>query len=214
MEGTIELARAAKTRRSEAQVREAILAAATAVFMTEGFSAASVGAIAKQAGASTKTIYRFFATKTEILTAVITSFMEQMLPGLDAYEVENAQALEPTLVRLLTELSQYGLSANGVAAERLAVTEVMRVPDMIAAYYREGHEQVIKAVARWLKRQADAGYIAVEDPQIAAAILISMVFADLSRASLISGEPADPAEIQRWITAGVSIFLRGVAPGR
>jgi len=199
VEGTIGLAAARKTRREEAEVRGAILGAATTVFMT------------KLAGVSTKTIYRFFETKTEILTAVITSYMEVMLPGLDAYEVAGPEAVEPTLVRMLQELSQYGLSANGVAAERLAVTEVMRVPDMIAAYYREGHEQVIKAVARWLKRQVDAGYLAIDDPQIAAAMLISMVFADLSRASLVSGEAADPAEIDRWITAGVAIFLRGVA---
>jgi AcrR family transcriptional regulator len=211
VEGTVRLAAARKTRREEAEVRGAILAAATTVFMTEGFSAANVGAIAKLAGVSTKTIYRFFETKTEILTAVITSYMEVMLPGLDAYEVAGPDGVEPTLVRMLQELSQYGLSANGVAAERLAVTEVMRVPDMIAAYYREGHEQVIKAVARWLKRQVDAGYLAIDDPQIAAAMLISMVFADLSRASLVSGEAADPAEIDRWINAGVAVFLRGVA---
>lgn len=214
MEGRVRLAGAGKTRRDEAQAREAILAAATAVFMTQGFSAANVGAIAKQAGVSTKTIYRLFENKTDILTAVIASFMEAMLPGLDAYEVAAPEAVEPTLVRLLTELSQYGLSANGVAAERLAVTEVMRVPDMIAAYYREGHEQVIKAVARWLQRQVDAGYLAIDDSGRAAAMLISMVFADLSRACLISGEAADPAEIDRWIRMGVAVFLRGVARPR
>ncbi|MFA5124145.1 TetR/AcrR family transcriptional regulator [Zavarzinia sp.] len=197
-------------RRSEAELREAILGAASAVFMREGFGAASVGTIAREAGVSTKTIYRFYESKTAILTEVISSFMAQMLPGLDSDAVTSEADLAPVLTRILLELSNYGLSAGGVAANRLAATEVLRVPEMIAAYYREGHEKIIAAVGRWLRRQEQAGFIVVGDADRAAAMLLSMVFADLTRESMVSGEPPAEDRIRAWIEAGVAIFLSGV----
>ncbi|MCF4165252.1 TetR/AcrR family transcriptional regulator [Zavarzinia compransoris] len=199
-------------RRDEADVREAILNAARAEFMTEGFAAASVGHIARSAGVSTKTIYRFYETKTDILADVISSFMALMLPGLDTYVVARAEDLAPELVRLLTELAGYGLSAPGLAANRLATTEMMRVPEMVTAYYREGHEKIIAAVGRWLARQCEAGWLRLDDPRRAAAMLLSMVFADLTRYAMLSGEPPTDAEIAAWIGAGVEIFLKGAVP--
>lgn len=201
-------------RRDEADLRAAILQAATAVFLTEGFSSASVGTIARAGGVSTKTIYRFFETKTDILVAVISSFMEVVLPGFDAYVVERAEELEPVLNRLLTDTAVYGLSDAGLAANRLAVTEMMRVPEMVAAYYREGHEKLIAAVGRWLARQVAAGYLALAAPERAAAMLLSMAYSDLTREAMISGEPPSSARIADWVAEAVAIFLRGVSVDR
>ncbi|MDD3445477.1 MAG: TetR/AcrR family transcriptional regulator [Zavarzinia sp.] len=196
-------------RRSEADVREAIISAASAEFLTAGFAAASVGHIARSAGVSTKTIYRFYETKTDLLAEVISSFMAMMLPGLDSYVVEKPEDLAPTLTRLLTQLAGYGLSGPGLAAGRLAMTEMMRVPEMVAAYYREGHEKIIVAVGRWLARQVEAGRLRLAAPEQAAAMLLSMVFADLTRRAMVAGEPPSEAEIANWIGAGVEIFLKG-----
>lgn len=193
-------------------MRGAIMAAARTVFMGEGFGAASVSAIATEAGVSTKTIYRFFDTKTDILVATIQSFLEVILPGFDRYEAHDAASLETALGNLLRELSGYGLSEGGIAANRLAVTEVIRVPDMVAAYYREGHEKIIDGVARWLQKQADAGLLRLEDCRMAAAMLLSMIFADLTRDATVSGKPPSAREIDRWIATGVRIFLKGAVP--
>ncbi len=198
-------------RRDEAELREAILDAARGVFLTEGFAAASVGTIARTGGVSTKTIYRFFETKTDILVAVISGFMEMMLPGLDEYVVERREELEPVLNRILNGLAPLGLSEGGLAANRLATTEVMRVPEMVAAFYREGHEKIVAALGRWLARQQDAGYIRLADPERAAAMLLSMAYADLTRRATISGEPPTSEAISLWIAEAVAIFLRGVA---
>lgn len=192
-------------------MREAILDAARAVFLAEGFAAASVGTIARQAGVSTKTIYRFFETKTDILVAVISGFMAMMLPGLDEFVVEGRERLEPVLNHMLNELAPLGLSEGGLAANRLATTEVMRVPEMVAAFYREGHEKIVAALGRWLARQQEAGLIDVADPAQAAAMLLSMAYADLTRRSLIEGAPPSEAVIRAWIAQAVAIFLRGAA---
>ncbi len=196
-------------RRSEDETRGVILVAARTVFMSYGFAAASVSGIAKEAGVSTKTIYRFFDTKTDILIDVIKSFLEVILPGFDRYDAHDAASLESALRQLLRELAEHGLSENGNAANRLALAEIVRVPDMIAAYYREGHEKIIEGLARWLDRQRRAGLLKLDDPRMAAAMLLSMAFADLTRDATVSNKPPSGAEIDRWVAGAVKIFLQG-----
>jgi AcrR family transcriptional regulator len=70
--------------------REQILAAALAVFGQRGFHAANVSDVAAQAGVSQGTIYWYFDSKEELLTAALLSFFadfeEEMLSGLQAQE--------------------------------------------------------------------------------------------------------------------------------
>ncbi|PWR22445.1 hypothetical protein DKG75_09820 [Zavarzinia compransoris] len=138
--------------------------------------------------------------------------MDIVLPGFDAYVVERAEDLEPVMNRLLTHTAVYGLSDAGLAANRLAVTEMMRVPEMVAAYYREGHEKLIAAVGRWLGRQAAAGHLRLDRPERAAAMLLSMAYADLTREAMVTGEPPEPEKIAAWVAEAVAIFLRGAVP--
>jgi len=196
-------------RRSEDETRGAILAAARTVFMGHGFAAASVSGIAKEAGVSTKTIYRFFDTKTDILVDVIKSFLAVILPGFDRYEAQDAASLESALRLMLRELAEYGLSENGNAANRLALAEIARVPEMVAAYYREGHEKIIDGLARWLDRRRRDGLLKLDDPHMAAAMLLSMAFADLTRDATVSNKPPSGEEIDRWVAGAVKIFLKG-----
>jgi AcrR family transcriptional regulator len=64
------------TERSKTELRtelllDRLLDAATRVFMEKGFDATSMGAIAKQAHASTETFYRHFPTKEELFERVL-----------------------------------------------------------------------------------------------------------------------------------------------
>ena len=52
-----------------AQIPDRLLDAATALFTSTGYGKTTMEAIAKQAGASSKTVYSRFANKEEILAA-------------------------------------------------------------------------------------------------------------------------------------------------
>lgn len=68
--------------------REQILKAALTVFGQKGFHAANVSDVAARAGVSQGTIYWYFDSKEELLTAALLSFFagfeEEMLSGLQA----------------------------------------------------------------------------------------------------------------------------------
>lgn len=54
------------------EVRAKILDAALAVFARDGFDRATMGSIAEQAGVGAASIYRYFASKDQLLNAVIS----------------------------------------------------------------------------------------------------------------------------------------------
>ncbi len=58
-------------QRQKEQRREAIVAAALALFETQGFAATTVEQIAVQAGVSTPTVFNYFGSKQEILLALV-----------------------------------------------------------------------------------------------------------------------------------------------
>ena len=53
------------------QTREAVLAAATRLFTTQGWAATGMRDIAREAGTATETLYSYFPSKTALLQAVI-----------------------------------------------------------------------------------------------------------------------------------------------
>src|ERR1700687_4567439 len=64
--------------------RAAILQAAERVLVMRGFAAASVSDIAAAAGVSDGLIYRYFASKRDLLNNVLGSFYERILMALEA----------------------------------------------------------------------------------------------------------------------------------
>lgn len=87
--------------------RQQILAAALAVFSERGFHGANVSDVAAAAGVSQGTIYWYFDSKEELLTAAILSYFQQFeqdtLAGLEGYETaaDKLRALGRSMTRLV-----------------------------------------------------------------------------------------------------------------
>ncbi len=66
------MARTPLTERRKAQTRRDIAEAAIGLFMRNGYETVSVQAIAEEAGVAERTLYRYFATKDDVLSPIIT----------------------------------------------------------------------------------------------------------------------------------------------
>lgn len=108
-------ARAAATARTRAN----ILAAASALFIERGFSAVSVRDIATEAGLSHPGVLRHFASKDEMLLAVVDELaarsaerFSDLAPGLDVFpEVARQNAATPGYLPLFSTLAGEATSA-------------------------------------------------------------------------------------------------------
>lgn len=63
--------RSTRRRQQQAQTRELVLAAATALFADRGWSGTGMRDVARQAGVAVETVYSNFGSKTELLLAAI-----------------------------------------------------------------------------------------------------------------------------------------------
>lgn len=74
--------RRADTRRERVEEKErAILSAARAVFVKQGFERARIAEIAKRAGVAEGTIYIYYKTKNDLLQAVVLQFWDGITEG-------------------------------------------------------------------------------------------------------------------------------------
>src|SRR2546421_10211616 len=72
------------TERRKAQTRREIAETALALFARDGYDDVSAEAIAAEAGVSLRTFYRYFSTKDEVLSPIITEATQEFVAAIDA----------------------------------------------------------------------------------------------------------------------------------
>src|SRR5256714_15180185 len=78
------VARPALTERRKTQTRREIAETALALFARDGYDNVSGEAIAAEAGVSLRTFYRYFSTKDEVLSPIITEATQEVVSPIDA----------------------------------------------------------------------------------------------------------------------------------
>jgi TetR/AcrR family transcriptional regulator of autoinduction and epiphytic fitness len=147
--------------------RLAIVEAATRVFLAQGYEAASMDAVAAEAGASKRTVYNHFASKRDLFRAVVA----ELYTGLLGFEPGGVAADEPPDValprfarRLLTHLRRP--EVTGLL--RLVVAEHHRFPELAHDLQVEGKGRALGQLVTYLATQHERGRLSVPDPVLAA----------------------------------------------
>jgi AcrR family transcriptional regulator len=191
--------------------RQTIADAALQVFLRQGFAGASVDEIAAEARVSKPTIYAHFGSKEELFRRIIAAIVADAQSALTAFTP--APALDGRDV--IRELSEYAeiwtrsiLQPNLLALRRLVIGESARFPDVALAYYQGGPAHVEARFAARLGQLAQAGYLAMADPLVAAQRFGYLVVGPLqTRAMFVPSEPPTPAETAQAIETGIAAFL-------
>lgn len=190
-----------------------ILRGAAAVFAEAGYEGASMSRIAARAGVSKGTLYNYFVGKRELFAA----FMQRECTGRIALifdEAEDGAPPEQTLTRVCRRLLDVLLSDNGLLVYRMAVAEAGKFPELAEIFYAVGPQRALARMTGWIERQVEAGRLVVPDPEFAAEQLFGLVQTRLlirRRLRLVAS--VSDAEIDRVVSAGVSLFMRGYGPG-
>src|SRR6266550_6851184 len=78
------VARPALTERRKAHTRREIAETALALFAHDGYDNVSAEAIAAEAGVSLRTFYRYFSTKDDVLSPIITEATQELVAAIAA----------------------------------------------------------------------------------------------------------------------------------
>jgi AcrR family transcriptional regulator len=183
-------------RRLRPQKREAITRAARTVFGRDGYSRASIDAIAAEAGVSTPTIYNHFESKQQLFESVLETSAAQVADGFVANigRTVTGDDLEGDLVAIGWALiAQQTDFPEHFAMVRQILPEAPHFPPaVLEAWQDAGPRRVEHEVARRVEQLAERGLLRVEDAAQAAVHLIALTaFPITTRARY--GEPPSPS---------------------
>jgi len=196
------------TRQQAAQLGEKILAVATELFLTRGFGATSIEAVAERARISKRTFYHRFADKADLFRAVVHRLLARWLPPFEA-ELYEAAPREDVLRRLAGQILAVALTPEALALRRMLLAEAQRFPELVRIMNEQGAVRGIELIAGLLAQEARAGRVAMGDPHFAAEQFLQMVLAVPQRRAMGFGEKMTQAELQGWADRTVALFLYG-----
>jgi AcrR family transcriptional regulator len=197
------------SRFASEQLGERILDAATDLFLTDGYGATSIEAIAQRARVSKRTFYHRFEDKAALFAAVVHRIIGRLRPPANVPLLEGAD-VEQVLRRLAVIILRAALSPQAVALHRLIVAESARFPQLAAVMAQEGSTaEAIALIAGLLEREARAGRLAPGNPTFDAQQFLTMVVAVPQRRALGMGAPMTAAELDAWSHDVVDLFLNG-----
>ncbi|MDK1474570.1 TetR/AcrR family transcriptional regulator [Streptomyces sp. 549] len=208
----------AHPRRGTSPKREAIACAARAVFAREGYSRASVDAIAAEAGVSKRTIYNHYKDKEQLFLLTIQESAQAVGAARRALierhlsEVTDLEAdLEAFGRAWATPLTGF---ENHFALVRVIIAEAARLPpEILQGWHDAGPGPVMEELTRCVGRLAERGLLVLDDAEQATNHLMLLVNTDIIERSFHGAVPLADAEINKLVTAGVRTFLRLYGPG-
>ena len=196
------------SRKQAARLGERILDSASHLFLSLGYGATSIEAIARRARISKRTFYHRFRDKPELFVAVVHRIIDRLRPPADAPLLEGD--LHEILERLAGLILRAVLTPQAIALNRMIVAESARFPKLAAVVTERGvSEEAIRFIAGILDREARAGKLALDNPMFAAKQLLYMIIALPQRRAMGFGVPMTSAEIDSWARDVVNLFLNG-----
>ncbi len=202
----------AKPRRGRDARREAIIDVAGEIFLEDGYTAASMSAIAARLGGSKGTLYNYFDSKEALFRAYVERHcawqQEEMFALLD-----ERTDFRGALAGVGRNFLRSTLSDFSLRNFRLIVAEAGRSGEVGRAFYEAGPLTGMARLAGMLAQAAQRGDIAVVDPLAAAHQFIGLCQNRLLKARLcgVAPEPS-AAEIERDVAAAVETFLAAFGP--
>jgi TetR/AcrR family transcriptional regulator, mexJK operon transcriptional repressor len=190
---------------------EAILEAATELFLRDGFTGTTMEAIAAHAGVSKQTVYKHFADKRRLFSEIVLGTVDAAGDPIAerAAALERSDDLQSDLAGLARDQLEGVLDPRLLALRRLVIGEVGRFPELGRAFYERGFGRSNASLARAFGRLGERGALDVDDPELAAAHFGWLILtAPVNRAMLLgdSGIPSSD-ELDRHVEAGVRAFL-------
>ncbi len=192
--------------------RQAVIEAASELFIAQGYGAVSMDAIARAAGVSKATLYAHFASKNRLFATIINEACQQNVTLSDPLP-EPSGDLAAVLTALGQRLLRFLLEAKALAIHRVVLAESVRFPELGQAFYENGPGLFRRTFSAWLAAQDAAGRLTVPDPLMAADQFMGMLRTGgvFLRASLGLQPPPTDAEIDATVAAAVRTLLRAYA---
>jgi TetR/AcrR family transcriptional repressor of mexJK operon len=190
--------------------RDAIMAAAAKLFLSEGFDAVTMDQVAMQAGVSKMTIYSHFDDKETLFENFLTSISDGMTEALDS-KIDEGLSLRDRL-----EITGRGfLQTIGgplIPSMLLSIIMIRKNPTLARRFYNAGPGRTRAALITLIQKYASRGELQVIRAEWAVDDLMGLWEGGLPAKMMLGiGGPLTLSEIKRRASRAVDVFLRAYA---
>lgn len=193
-----------------ARKRQAILEAATEVFLRSGYLGTNMDEIAELSEVSKQTIYKHFTSKEALFVEIVTTMtssagdmVHHELPPLDREAL--GAYLEDYACRQLLVV----LTPRLMQLRRLVIGEVSRFPELARVLYERGPQRAMAALAAAFQQLGERGLLVVDNPAVVASNFNWLVMSGPLNQAMLLGDAAIPteAELRKTAAEAVRVFL-------
>ena len=202
------------TVRSRAK-RDQIRAAAQQLFLERGFANTGTNLIAKEAGVSKETLYRYFPSKEELLANclrhLIADVPENRLPvAVGGESLEDLDDLRAALLDLALRFISNLMQPDYVALVRVIITETPRLPQLGSLFRSTVPERAFQSVIDILRMAQDKNLVRFSDPETAARMFLGplLTYVLLDGLFVGDGPPRQPPDDR--VEAVVDLYLQAI----
>lgn len=187
----------------------AVLRAASKIFLTHGFSAATTDMIQREAAVSKSTVYAYYPNKEALFIAVIEERCRLFAEVLNRIQFQPGN-LHRTLTALGFAYLEFLLSPDGLALFRVIIGEAPRFPQLAQTFYQIGPRTIAGRVAEQLALAVKAEEVDLSAVGLdtAAQIFTGLIRSEAQLHYLTHPEAKPSTEqIDRWVASAVTTFL-------
>lgn len=190
--------------------RQAMLDAATALFLEKGFEATSLSDIVERSRGSRTTLYEQFGNKEGLLRAMIAGATERVWQTLDLDSIKPSMS-EDNLFDLGMRFVRASTAPDGIAMFRVTVAESHRLEGLANYFHDLGPRLVQERLSKWFSEAMRESDFGIGAPKDMARVFVGAVAGDFFFRSAVGITPDwDEAMIVLHVRTAVRIFLDGV----
>lgn len=197
--------------RLAARKHRAILAAATTVFLENGYLGASMDQVAALAGVSKQTVYKHFEDKEHLFAEIVTRTVDEAGEPTfnEVMSLRDSGDLHADLADLARRLLTRVIQPRVLQLRRLVIGEAGRFPELGGVFYERGPGRTLAALKEVFAELDRRGLLDLSDPAIAAEHFNWLIMsAPLNRAMFFGhDDPLPEAELHHLAQSGVEVFM-------
>ncbi|OLQ93065.1 TetR family transcriptional regulator [Vibrio panuliri] len=191
-----------KIEQNKEKKKQAILAAAKSVFLSGGYSSASMDGIAAQAKLTKQTLYRYFPSKIELFQATLQQIGESYN---DRYSQHLAlECTRDALIAFAREFMRFHLSQEHIATQRLLIAEATQAPEIVESFMSIGPDDTNSALKAFFNERFN-----LQQPNIKIELWLGMLLAPRSEA-LLGMSVLNEQQIEQHAIEATDMLLWGI----
>lgn len=187
-----------------ARRRDAMLDAARALFLEQGYDAVSLSDVVARSGGSLSTLYALFGSKRGLLKHVMQSQFQRDMKELDGI-IGRGNSPAETLLDIALGSQEYLAAPDMIRFMRFVIGESLRSPEFGQKFFETVHLRFLDRYVALFARWHAEGRLIIPDASLAARQFISLVLHDLHVRAIYTGGGA--AVSRHEAEQAVALFL-------